>query len=159
MSDQHRALKLQSPLPLWHSRRLFIVDYQHQLSHAILPACQAVALAKAGRANRQADPFPRQEPACLEETGRRFVEDFSLHVRRDPSEEITAIRRREWSDWESRHGRLSREGNGRESRAAAEIQLYGGRPRALVQVRLAPSWPRESRRSAAIYIQGTKLMH
>src|SRR5438552_6439250 len=32
------------------------------------------------------------------------------------------VRRREWSDWESRHGRLSREGNGRESRVATEIQ-------------------------------------
>ncbi len=32
----------------------------------------------------------------------------------------------EWSDRESRHGRLSREGNGRESRVATEIQLYGG---------------------------------
>src|SRR5438067_2709602 len=44
------------------------------------------------------------------------------------------VRRREWSDWESRHGRLSREGNGRESRAATEIQLYGGRPRVFSSV-------------------------
>jgi len=39
--------------------------------------------------NGKQNPFPRQEPACLEETGRRFVEDFSLHVRRDSREEIT----------------------------------------------------------------------
>jgi len=45
-----------------------------------------------------------------------------------------SVRRREWSDWESRHGRLSREGNGRESRAATEIQLYGGRPRVISSV-------------------------
>jgi len=38
---------------------------------------------------RETDPFPRQEPACVEEAERRFVEDLSLHVRRDPSEEIT----------------------------------------------------------------------
>ena len=39
--------------------------------------------------NGKQNPFPRQEPACLEETGRRLVEDFSLHVRRDSREEIT----------------------------------------------------------------------
>ena len=39
--------------------------------------------------NGKQNPFPRQEPACLEETGRRFVEDSSLHVRRDSREEIT----------------------------------------------------------------------
>jgi hypothetical protein len=51
----------------------------------------------------------------------------------DEDEELTeeeAERQREWIDRESRHGRLSREGNGRESRAATSIQLYGGRPRA-----------------------------
>jgi hypothetical protein len=44
---------------------------------------------------READPFPRQQPACLEETGRRFMEDLSLHVQRDPSEEVTAVRGRD----------------------------------------------------------------
>ncbi len=49
---------------------------------------------------------------------------------------MPAVRGCEWSDGELRHGRLSREGNGRESRAATEIQLYGGRPRALMPDRL-----------------------
>jgi len=52
---------------------------------------------------------------------------------------LTAVRRREWSDRESRHGRHRREGSGRGLRQQTSIQLYGGRPRVLVSVRLAPS--------------------
>src|SRR5215467_12147223 len=40
---------------------------------------------------READPFPWQAPDCVEETGRRFVESLSLHVRRDPAEEVNFI--------------------------------------------------------------------
>ena len=39
--------------------------------------------------NREAHPFPRQGPTCLEETVRRFVENLPQYVRRDPSQEIT----------------------------------------------------------------------
>jgi hypothetical protein len=44
------------------------------------------------------------------------------------------VRRREWSDWESRHGRHSREGSGRGLRQQTSIQLYGGRPRVFSSV-------------------------
>ncbi len=44
------------------------------------------------------------------------------------------VRRREWSDRESRHGRHSREGSGRGLRELTEIQLYGGRPRVFSSV-------------------------
>jgi len=44
------------------------------------------------------------------------------------------VRRREWSDRESRHGRHSREGSGRGLRELTEIQLCGGRPRVFSSV-------------------------
>ena len=40
---------------------------------------------------REAHPFPRKGPACLEETVRRFVENLPQYSRRDPSQEIICV--------------------------------------------------------------------
>jgi hypothetical protein len=45
------------------------------------------------------------------------------------SERAWAASKFQWSDRESRHGRHSRESNGRSLRGQVSTQLYGGRPR------------------------------